>query len=116
MIWPHCCVLENSRLPPRGVYPKLPFLIYYYYYFIIIIIIIFKALRLVAVVFMCFFLIWPPPRDLSIARMFYFVAKYGWSSFCTRLDSLKTLITEIIQNPFEDYSFQLIYSKLLIRF
>ena len=33
------------------------------------IIIIFKALKLAAAVFM-YFLIWPPPRDLSIARLF----------------------------------------------
>ena len=46
------------------------FFIYYYNFIIIIIIIvIFKALRLAAVVFMCF-LFWPPPRDLSIARLF----------------------------------------------
>ena len=37
-----------------------------YYLFIV-----FKALRLAAVVFMCF-LIWPPPRDLSIARLLQF--------------------------------------------
>ena len=44
---------RKFSLAPRGVYPKLPFFIYYYYF--IIIIIIFKALRLAAVVFMCFF-------------------------------------------------------------
>ena len=35
---------------------------------IIFLLLLFKALRLAAVVFMCF-LIWPPPRDLSIARL-----------------------------------------------
>ena len=40
----------------------------------LLVIIIFKALRLAAAVFMCFF-IWPPPRDLSIARLLLFKLK-----------------------------------------
>ena len=70
MIWPHCCVLENFRLPPGECTPNcLFFIYYYYYYFIIIIIIIISKLWDWPPLFLCVFLIWPPPRDLSIARL-----------------------------------------------
>ena len=59
------------RSSSAGYGENRPFSIYYYYCFIIIIII--KALRFAAVVLCVFFLIWPPPRDLSIARLFAFV-------------------------------------------
>ena len=29
MIWPQCCVLEHSRLPPRGCTPNCPLFIYW---------------------------------------------------------------------------------------
>ena len=55
---------------PQGGGPKI---VPFSFLFIIIILLFihyyFKALRLVAAIFMCFFLIWPPPRDLSIARL-----------------------------------------------
>ena len=63
------CARKFSFAPQGRCTPNCPLFIYYYYF--IIIIIIFKALRLAAVVIMCFFLIWPPPRDLSIARLLY---------------------------------------------
>ena len=45
-------------------------LILFYYLFIVI---IFTAFRLAASIFMFFFFfIWPPPRDLSIARLLFF--------------------------------------------
>ena len=55
-------MLENSRLPPRGVYPKLPFFIYYYYFVIIIIIIIIIGLSALAVEAYGFTLVRPSVR------------------------------------------------------
>ena len=54
---------------PQGVDPKLLSFHFYLLLFYYLFIIIFEALRLVAAIFMFFFLIWPLPRDLSIARL-----------------------------------------------
>ena len=43
--------------------------VFFYYYFIIIC----TALRLAAAIFVFVFLIWPPPRDLSIARFNFLI-------------------------------------------